>query len=183
MGRSVQETAGPLGNGEPHNNLPPYRAVYIQLRAKPDPVVAQEVAADRLATARKIGNTSFDGSGDITLAQMGAMASSGWIYSTFNEINTGKTWINGKKLYRKVFVVIDTYPQSDYKTYVQLSELSNVDNVWDVKAFRLSTEEEGGGGGTIVIPHMQNGCFFTIQFIKNRGIEIFRTSVSMQSDA
>ena len=72
MGRSVQETAGPLGNGEPHNNLPPYRAVYILLRAKPDPVVAQEVAADRLATARKIGSASFDGSADITLAQMGA---------------------------------------------------------------------------------------------------------------
>ena len=58
------------GQGAPHNNLPPYRAVYIQLRAKPDPVVAQEVAADRLSTARKIGGASFDGSADITLAQM-----------------------------------------------------------------------------------------------------------------
>ncbi len=60
------------GQGTPHNNLPPYRAVYIQLRAKADPVVAQEVAADRLVTARKIGSADFDGSGDITLAQIGA---------------------------------------------------------------------------------------------------------------
>ena len=60
------------GQGVPHNNLPPYRAVYIQLRAKADPVVAQEVAADRLVTARKIGSADFDGSGNITLAQIGA---------------------------------------------------------------------------------------------------------------
>ena len=61
------------GQGTPHNNLPPYRAVYIQLRAKPDPVVAQEVAADRLATARKIGSADFDGSADITQEQIGAL--------------------------------------------------------------------------------------------------------------
>ena len=92
MGRSVQETAGPLGNGEPHNNLPPYRAVYIQLRAKPDPVVAQEVAADRLATARRIGSASFDGSADITLAQMGVITQSNMtlhVSPTGND-NTGK---------------------------------------------------------------------------------------------
>ena len=60
------------GQGAHHNTLPPYRAVYIQLRAKADPVVAQEVAADRLATARKIGSADFDGSEDVTLAQVGA---------------------------------------------------------------------------------------------------------------
>ena len=134
--------------------------------------------AIKLATARKIGSADFDGSADITLAQVGAMPASGGRYSTSEEVNTGKTWINGKKLYRKVFVVTDTYPQLDYKTYVLTSELSNVDNVWDIKAFRLSTEEEMGDGGTIMIPHMQNGYFFAIQFIKNRGIELFRTSVS-----
>ena len=36
------------GNSEPHNNLPPYRAVYIQIRARPDPLVAQSVNADML---------------------------------------------------------------------------------------------------------------------------------------
>lgn len=92
MGRSVQETAGPLGQGTPHNNLPPYRAVYIQIRAKPDPVVAQEVAADRLATARRIGSASFDGSADITLAQMGVITQSNMtlhVSPTGND-NTGK---------------------------------------------------------------------------------------------
>ncbi|MBC5580874.1 hypothetical protein H8S23_05100 [Anaerofilum sp. BX8] len=58
------------GKGTPFSILPPYRAVYVQIRAKPDPVVAQEVIADRLSTPRKIGNADFDGSMDITLGRV-----------------------------------------------------------------------------------------------------------------
>ena len=56
--------------------------------------------ADKLATARMIGSASFDGSADITLAQMGAAINP--VYST-EEYFTGSYWIDGRPIYRKVF--------------------------------------------------------------------------------
>ena len=178
MGRSVQETAGPLGNGEPHNNLPPYRAVYIQLRAKPDPVVAQEVAADRLATARRIGSTSFDGSGDITLAQMGAMAASSGIHNT-TETDTGEIWIDGRKIYRKTFEVQSALPTGAFEQLISIDKFPNIFDFVGVTGFRISPSENGGSNGIVMMPLVSNGSLFHFQAIKMdlRGVELFRTII------
>ena len=60
--------------------------------------VAQAPKADRLAAARKIGEASFDGSGDITLAQMGAASVQALLptaYSTNGLIYNGCNCVDG----------------------------------------------------------------------------------------
>lgn len=66
--------------------------------------------ATKLAASVDIGNAPFDGSASITLAQIGALPASGGVYST-SPVNTGKTWIDGSPIYRKVIqqtIQVDT---------------------------------------------------------------------------
>lgn len=66
--------------------------------------------AAKIQTPVNIGDASFDGSASITLAQIGALPASGGVYST-SPVNTGKTWIDGSPIYRKVIqqtIQVDT---------------------------------------------------------------------------
>ena len=155
-----------------------FAPLLCQIRAKPDPVVAQEVAADRLSTARKIGGASFDGSADITLAQMGAMAASSGIHNT-TETDTGEIWIDGRKIYRKTFEVQSALPTGAFEQLISIDKFPNIFDFVGVTGFRISPSENGGSNGIVMMPLVSNGSLFHFQAIKMdlRGVELFRTII------
>lgn len=134
--------------------------------------------AIKLATARKIGSASFDGTADVTLAQMGAMATSSGIHNT-TETDTGEVWIDGKKIYRKTFEVQSALPASGYVELVPVDSFPNIYDFVGVTGFRISPSESGGSNGIVMVPFMLSGSFFHFQAIRqaSRGVELFRTTI------
>lgn len=76
--------------------------------------VAQAPKADRLATTRKIGEASFDGTADVTLAQMGTLPALSY---SDKEIQTGETWCDGRPIYvRTIPVIIPNNTNTNFST-------------------------------------------------------------------
>ena len=135
--------------------------------------------ASALASPVNIGSASFDGTADITLDQIGAMPSTDGIYSTEQEVNTGRVWIDGKPIYRKVFSVKNTLNSEGLKVLVPNTELSPVDTMCGLYAFRFSPSDTNNNG-TVPFPNVTAGFFYNIQFIKDvgRGFELFCTNLN-----
>lgn len=133
--------------------------------------------ATKLRTARNIGNASFDGTKNISLSDMGAIEKSAFQYST-SESNTGKTWIDGKPIYRRVFKITgQQLPQLQYKTYVPMSSFTNIAQFLNITAFLYLEDPNTTSSTPIILPCALGDSVVMIQS-SSRGVELYRTKLN-----
>jgi len=114
---------GSVGGSQAHNNMPPYLVVYMWRRltlsptiyTPPTNVLIGEVASEDIVPVSKGGTGANTAAGALT--NLGIAGS--FTYST-TETETGQTWIDGKKIYRKVFQVTTTIAAGAYSIDVSL---------------------------------------------------------------
>lgn len=93
--------------------------------------------------------------GAITKAKLGADAMSNQNYST-SEIDTGTTWIDGKKIYKKTFVKTLSSPsvESSYSTALGITNIS------EVVKFEASHKRIGAYSDIMSLPYYKGSAYY-----------------------
>lgn len=110
-------------------------------------------------------------------SEVGALPKAAGSYST-SEVNTGKTWIDGKTIYRRVFKLADQkLPQLQYTTYVPMSSFSNLDQFVSITALLYSDDPNVTQATPIMLPCALGDSVVMVQ-TSSRGVELYRTQLS-----
>lgn len=113
----------------------------------------------------------------LTAGDVGALPKAAGSYST-SEGNTGKTWVDGKTIYRRVFKLTgQQLPQTGFSTYVPLSSFPDVDQIVNITALLYLNDADITEHVPIMMPCALGDSVIMVQ-TSSRGVELFRVVLS-----